>query len=135
VSHQRPRSRLRRRTRRSREKIKASQLKFTELSGEPTAPATNGRLRDQQATHGRANSHLVAPIFVRCAKGTEGPTVSFTGKGRRSGTGQSLFMSGGAPYCLVRHPTEGKNCLPNEAPTFPRPFGTIKGTPRRLQQE
>jgi hypothetical protein len=24
--------------------------------------------------------------------------------------------------------------LPNEAPTAPRPFGTIKGTPRRLQQ-
>jgi hypothetical protein len=25
--------------------------------------------------------------------------------------------------------------LPNEAPTAPRPFGTIKGTPMRLQQE
>jgi hypothetical protein len=24
--------------------------------------------------------------------------------------------------------------LPNEAPTAPRPLGTIKGTPRRLQQ-
>jgi hypothetical protein len=24
--------------------------------------------------------------------------------------------------------------LPNEAPTAPRPFGTLKGTPRRLQQ-
>jgi hypothetical protein len=25
--------------------------------------------------------------------------------------------------------------LPNEAPTAPRPFGAIKGTPRRLKQE
>jgi hypothetical protein len=25
--------------------------------------------------------------------------------------------------------------LPNEAPTAPMPFGTIKGTPRHLQQE
>jgi hypothetical protein len=42
----------------------------------------------------------------------EDPTVGFTRKGRRSGTGQELFMSGGAPNCPVRHPTEGKNCLP-----------------------
>jgi hypothetical protein len=47
---------------------------------------------------------------------------------------QALFMSGGAPDCPVRQLTEGKNCLPNEAPTAPRPLGTIKGTPMRLQQ-
>jgi hypothetical protein len=45
-----------------------------------------------------------------------------------------LFMSGGAPDCPVRHPTEGKDSFPNEAPTAPRPFGAIKGTPRRLKQ-
>jgi hypothetical protein len=45
-----------------------------------------------------------------------------------------LFMSSGAPDCLVRRPTEGKDRFPNKAPTTPRPFGTIKGTPRRLQQ-
>jgi hypothetical protein len=43
-------------------------------------------------------------------------------------------LSGGAPDCPVHHPTEGKDCLPNEAPTAPRPFGAIKGTPRRLKQ-
>jgi hypothetical protein len=43
-------------------------------------------------------------------------------------------MSGGAPDCPVRHPTEGKDSLPKGIPTAPRPFGTIKGTPRRLQQ-
>jgi hypothetical protein len=45
-----------------------------------------------------------------------------------------LFMSGGAPDCPVRHPTEGKNSFPNGIPMAPRPFEAIKGTPRRLQQ-
>jgi hypothetical protein len=44
-------------------------------------------------------------------------------------------MSDGAPDCPVRYPTEDKDSFPNEAPTAPRPFGAIKGTPRRLKQE
>jgi hypothetical protein len=43
-------------------------------------------------------------------------------------------LTGGAPDCPVRHPTEGKDCLPKRIPTAPRPLGSIKGTPRRLQQ-
>jgi hypothetical protein len=74
-----------------------------------------------------------APDSVRCAKGTEGSTVGFARKGRRSGTGQRLFMSGGAPDFPVRHPTEGKNCLPNGIPTAPSCLGSIKGTPRRME--
>jgi hypothetical protein len=70
-----------------------------------------------------------APDSVRCAKGTEGPTVGFTRKGRRLGTGQALFMSVGAPDYPVCHPTEGKNCLPNGTPTAPSCLGAIKGTP------
>jgi hypothetical protein len=42
-----------RRTRRSREMKKATWLKFTGLSCEPTAPAANGRPRDQRATRGQ----------------------------------------------------------------------------------
>jgi hypothetical protein len=45
-----------------------------------------------------------------------------------------LFMPGGAPDCPVCHPTKGKDSFPNEAPTAPRPLGTIKGTPRRLKK-
>jgi hypothetical protein len=30
---------------------------------------------------------------------------------------QAMFMSGGAPDCPVRQPTEGKNYLPNGDPT------------------
>jgi hypothetical protein len=74
-----------------------------------------------------------APDSVWCAKGTEGPTVGFARKGRILGTRQTLFMSGGAPDCPVRHSTEGKNCLPNGSPTAPSYLGAIKGTPRRME--
>jgi hypothetical protein len=43
-------------------------------------------------------------------------------------------LPGGTPGCPVRHPIEGKDCLPKGIPTDPRPLGSIKGTPRRLQQ-
>jgi hypothetical protein len=42
----------RRRTRRSQENAQAPRLKITRLSGEPTAPAANGRQRNQRVTHG-----------------------------------------------------------------------------------
>jgi hypothetical protein len=34
----------------------------------------------------------------------------------------------------VRHPTEGKNCLPCWPPTAPSCLGAIKGTPRRMEE-
>jgi hypothetical protein len=43
-------------------------------------------------------------------------------------------MSGGAPDCPVRLPTEGKNCLPGMPPTAPSCLGAIKGTPRRMEE-
>ena len=43
-------------------------------------------------------------------------------------------MSGDAPDCPVRHPTEGKNCLPGLLPTAPSCLGAIKGTPRRMEE-
>jgi hypothetical protein len=42
-------------------------------------------------------------------------------------------MSGGAPDCPVRHPTEGNNCLPIRTPTAPSCLGAIKGTTRRME--
>jgi hypothetical protein len=36
--------------------------------------------------------------------------------------------------CPVRHPTEGKNCLPCWSPTAPSCLGAIKGTPRRMEE-
>jgi hypothetical protein len=71
---------------------------------------------------------------VSGANRTEDPMVGFARKGRKLGTGQVLFMSGGAPDCPVRHPTKGKNCLPIGSPTAPSYLGAIKGTPRRMEQ-
>jgi hypothetical protein len=36
--------------------------------------------------------------------------------------------------CPVRHPTEGKICLPRMPPTAPSCLGAIKGTPRRMEE-
>jgi hypothetical protein len=36
--------------------------------------------------------------------------------------------------CPVRHPTEGKNCLPYWVPTAPSSLEAIKGTPRRMEE-
>jgi hypothetical protein len=47
---------------------------------------------------------------------------------------RALFISGGAPNCPVRQPTESKNCLPNGDPTTPGCLGAIKGTPRPMKQ-
>jgi hypothetical protein len=100
----------------------------SEISGRRMACA-NGQL-----AHRTVRCVCWALDTVRCAKRSEGATVGFARKGRESGTEQALFMSGGAPDCPVRHPTEGKDCLPKGIPTAPRPLVSIKGTPRRLQQ-
>jgi hypothetical protein len=44
-------------------------------------------------------------------------------------------VSGGAPDCLVRQATEGKNCLPGMLSTAPGYLGAIKGTPRRMEDK
>jgi hypothetical protein len=44
------------------------------------------------------------------------------------------WLSGGAPDCLVRHSTEGKDSLPCWPPTVPSCLGAIKGTPRRMEE-
>jgi hypothetical protein len=130
------------RTRRSREKEKAPRLKITRLSGgaldcpvsqRRSWPTVGYAISGWRVT--RANGQLGTPDNVWCANRTEGPTVNCARLGRRSGTRQLLFMSGGAPYCPVRHPIEGKNCLPIWSPTAPSCLRTIKGTPRRMEQD
>jgi hypothetical protein len=62
----------------------------TGLSGEPTVGPANGRPRNPRATRGRANGQKEAPTVrfapdsVRCANGSESPTVSFTKEGKKS---------------------------------------------------
>jgi hypothetical protein len=105
----------------------------TGLSGEPTATsATVGR-----AIYGRrvarANGRL-GHRTVRCANQPRVAMVGCARNGRRSRTEHEQWMSSGAPDCPVRHPTEGKICLPYWSPTAPSCLGAIKGTPRRMEE-
>jgi hypothetical protein len=75
-----------------------------------------------------------APDSVRCSNGYKSATVGCTILGRRSALDNEQWMSGGAPDCPVRHPTEGKNCLPRMPPTAPSCLRAIKGTPRRMEE-
>jgi hypothetical protein len=71
---------------------------------------------------------------VQCANQPEDPTVGCARNGRRSAPDNEQWMSGGAPDCSVRHPTEGKICLPRMPPTAPSCLGAIKETPRRMEE-
>jgi hypothetical protein len=84
----------------------------TGLSGESTAPAANGRPRDQRATRGRANGRLGTPDYPvrQPIPRTNGGCAPY---GKKSSTGLLQWLSGGAPGGPVHHSTEGKNCLPN----------------------
>jgi hypothetical protein len=64
-----------------------------------------------------------APDSVRCANGSQTPTVGFAREGKKS-----------APDCPVRQATEGKICLPGMLSTAPSCLGAIKGTPRRMEE-
>jgi hypothetical protein len=106
----------------------------TGLSGEPTAAsATVGR-----AIRGRcvasANGRQGAPDSVRCANCHESATVVCAKIGRRSRTGHEQWLSGGAPDCPVRHPTEGKDSLPCWPPTARSCLEAIKGTLRCMEE-
>jgi hypothetical protein len=106
----------------------------TGLSGEPTAAtATVGhQIRGRCVAH--SNGRQRAPDSVRCANQPEVPTVGYTRNGKRSAPDKLKWLSDGAPDYPVRHPTEGKNCLPCWVPTAPSCLGAIKGTPRRMEE-
>jgi hypothetical protein len=88
-------------------------------------------------TRGRANGLMGAPDCPVCTG--QCPVRQrlqvFNGQLRqRSAPDSEQGMSGGVPDCPVRHPTEGKNCLPRMPPTAPSCLGAIKGTPRRMEE-
>jgi hypothetical protein len=95
----------------------------TGLSGEPTVGRANGRLRDLRETRGRTNGREGAPD-CRCANGSKAANGRLHQIRKEIRTGQ----------CPVRQATEGKNCLPRLLSTAPSCLGTIKGTPRRMEE-
>jgi hypothetical protein len=76
-----------------------------------------------------------APNSVQCANTLEVAMVGCAKNGRKSRTGHEQWLSGGAPDCPVRHPTEGQICLPWMPPTAPSCLGAIKGTPKRMEEK
>jgi hypothetical protein len=129
----------RRRSRCSQESLRTLRLKVAKLSGETTAPApTVGSAINAQSTGDTWLEPMVTRPHrtVRCATGL--PVVPKGLRLQRSALpdkerNHALFMSGGAPDCSVRPRIEGKNCLPNGAPTDPSCLGAIKGTPRHME--
>ena len=81
-----------------------------------------------------SDSVRCASDSVLCSNGYISAMVVCARIGRRSRTGHEQWLSGGAPNCPVRHPTEGKGSLPCWPPTAPSCLGAIKGTPRRMEE-
>jgi hypothetical protein len=106
----------------------------TGLSGEPTVGRANGRPRNPRVTRGQTNGLMGAPDSVRCTNGSKSSTVGCAKLGKQSAPDSEQCLSGGTPDCPVRHPTEGKNCLPRLLSTAPSCLGAIKGTPRRMEE-
>jgi hypothetical protein len=90
----------------------------------------NGRQRDQRATGGQSQRSQDRTGLSGVPRGLKDQRSASSEKERN----RALFMSDGTPDCLMRQPTEGKNCLPNGYPTAPSCLGAIKGTPRRMEQ-
>jgi hypothetical protein len=86
--------------------------------------------RNQRATRGQSQRSLDRTGLSGVPSGRRVQRSASPKKERN----HALFMSGGAPDCPVRQRTEGKNCLPNGDPTAPSCLGSIKGTPRRMEQ-
>jgi hypothetical protein len=131
---------------RSRETFNGVRLKITGLSGgapdcpvsqRSTGPTVGHAIRARcvgAPTVGRGHRTVrCAPNSVWCANCRNYAMVGCAILGRRSAPDHEQWMSGGAPDCPVRHPTEGKNCLPRMPPPAPSCLGAIKGTPRHME--
>jgi hypothetical protein len=108
----------------------------TGLSGEPTVGPANGRSRNPRATRGRANGQRghrtvrCAPDSVRCANGSEPPTVGFAKEGKKSAPDSVRWCTG-----LSSAPGDRRQELPSGMlSTAPSCLGAIKGTPRRMEE-
>jgi hypothetical protein len=124
------------RTRCSRESVRAPWLKITGLSGgAPNYPMSQQRPCQRSAARSAGDAWLEPTVTKphRTVSGApRGPKAQRSASPEKE-RNQALFMSGGAPDCLVRQPTEGKNCLPNGDAMAPSCLRAIKWTPRRME--
>jgi hypothetical protein len=95
----------------------------TGLSSEPTVSRANSRPLNPRATRGKCQRSDGAPDCpVRQRLQDCNGRLRQIRKEIRTG------------QCPVRQATEGKNCLPGMLSTAPSCLGTIKGTPRRMEE-
>jgi hypothetical protein len=107
----------------------------TRLSGEPTVGRAIRAWRVAEPTVWWGHRTVrCAQDSVRCANGSKSSTAGCANLGKQSTPDTEQCLSGGTPDCPVRHPTEGKNCLPGLLSTAPSCLGAIKGTPRRMEE-
>jgi hypothetical protein len=112
----------------------------TGLSGEPTVEcATVGSEiggRHVASTNGRKGAPDCPVCIGQCPVRQPMPRCNSRLRqlGRRSAPDMLQGLSGGAPNCLVHHPTEGNFGLPYWFPTAPSCLRAIKGTPRRMEE-
>jgi hypothetical protein len=114
----------------------------TGLSGEPTVSRANGRPSQRSAA--RSAQDTWSCQRSEGSTGLSGVHRTVSGaptalKRQRSASPKKEInphrtVSGGAPDCLVRQATEGKNCLPGMHSTAPSCLGATKGTPRRMEE-
>jgi hypothetical protein len=119
-----------RRTHCPRELLGTLRLKFTELSGEPAAPAPTVGSAISGRRVASANGHQAALDCPMCHEGQWLQQSALPKKERY----RTLFMCGGAPDCPMRPRIEGNYCLPNGTTTAPSCLRAIKGTPRLMEQ-
>jgi hypothetical protein len=97
------------------------------VSQRSTGPMVGRAIRARhvaEPTVGRGHRTVrCAQDSVRCANGSQAPTIGFAKEGKKS-----------APDSPMRQATEDKNCLPGLLSTAPRCLGAIKGTPRRMEE-
>jgi hypothetical protein len=103
----------------------------------PRQRSASRSMRNQRATRGQSQHSLgrtgLSGVHRTVFGVPSGSRVQRSASPKKE-RNRVMFMSGGAPDCLMRQWTEGKNCLPNGDPTTPNCLGAIKGTPRRMEQ-
>jgi hypothetical protein len=102
----------------------------TRLSGEPTTPTANGRLRNQWTTRGRANGQIVAPDCPVCTGQCLVRQQARRTNGRLRPLWKEITHRTGTLH--VRCTTRQKARFAFQVPTAPSCFGAIKGTPRHM---
>jgi hypothetical protein len=123
-----------RRTRGSRVKEKAPQLKITGLSGESTAPATNGRQRNQWAMCGprqRSDGHIgLSGVHQTVSRAPTEPKVQRSGAPDKEGDqAPDCYCSCPVVHRTIRCATRQKARIAFQLELQ----RLLKGTPRRME--